>query len=86
MFSPIWLIIFHRNALTSAKINGNLFIDIWNFTLEIRARALHNETIHEEGDPIETHTDRSVQAPIYDNCVELSIFDGKDFVSLKFSF
>ena len=42
MYSPTWLITFHRNAFYAHEINGKLFVYMGNFTFKIRARAVRH--------------------------------------------
>ena len=71
MYSPTWLITFHRNAFYAHESNGKLFVYMRDFTFEIRARAVrhviaitHEETpawtmtnSHQPGEPTEKYTD-----------------------------
>ena len=42
MYSPTWLITFHRNAFYAHEINGKLFVYMGNVTFKIRARAVRH--------------------------------------------
>ena len=42
MYSPTWLVTFHRNAFCAHEINGKLFVYMGDFPFKIRARAVRH--------------------------------------------
>ena len=88
---------FHRNTFHGPEINGNPNVYIGDLKFEIRARAVRHIitntreppfeqrlNLHQEGDPIERHTD--LIKPGYIRWVKITLYAEKDSVWHKFSF
>ena len=91
-----WLTSFYRNVLCGPEMNGNHIVYIGKLTFEIRARTVRH-IIEHEGTPALTNAKPSSSkqshykptcssTDIYHNCVEPTIFVGKDNLRQNFSF